>query len=528
MTNSKNSLSVSGQRWLYIILLIGLAIRLTAAYVQPAFLDEAFVYYVTKAGPAQAISRLRIDTHPPTFNLLIYPLVCRIDSIFLLRLPTLLLSIFTLFLSFRLARRFYSETTSLAITAFMALSCNLWITDAQLRTYGPLTFCITIVWLGMLDIYQHGFPLAEWRLSHAWGWALWVLSGLTGACLHSEGAMVLAACALSALALPAQRWITFSCLVLEACPVSLWFIYNRLTVAFPKDEIQRSSLLNTWESFLASPLAIANWDIREWYSIIDSAMLRDLAGLISSCIALVLAILLWALFCKGWISFYRSKKWEACLLGISAVFAPLLICLAVCCGVINYTQSRYAIPLTLPFLITALYGLQTPSLKQLLGALLIPSLAVSLAFPFYPYLWNQNWQPTLNFIASIRQPNDIILVNGKSEFDYSLAMAYDIDNISYRFTDDFKAQLIQHPTPEKLPIAVLTKDMLGPELLHDLRGYRLIVVIGQKYALRDSYLALMNWLSQYYVLTAEFHQPSLKSWATVDTYVWERQPPQNN
>ena len=60
-----------------------------------------------------------------------------------------------------------------------------------------------------------------------------------------------------------------------------------------------------------------------------------------------------------------------------------------------------------------------------------------------------------------------------------------------------------------------------------MRGYRLIVVIGQKYAFPDSYYALTNWLNNYYNLVDEFHQPSLKSWAAVDTYVWEikRQAP---
>ena len=200
---------------------------------------------------------------------------------------------------------------------------------------------------------------------------------------------------------------------------------------------------------------------------------------------------------------------------------PAGICAAACLGLVKYTQPRYAIPVSLPFLLLTLYGMSNTSRKQLLTAFLLPALAVSLVFPFFPYLWNQNWQPTLSFIETIKRPHDIILTNGKSEIDYSLAMAYDINNISYRFTDDYKAQLIQRPSPEKLPVAVLTKDMLDQELLQDLRGYRHIVVIGQKYALPDSYAAMMKWMGTYYNLVGEYHQPALKSWAAIDTYVWE-------
>ncbi|MBQ7568331.1 hypothetical protein IJT17_05940 [bacterium] len=514
-------LSTSGRRWLTAILFLGLAVRLAAAYVQPAFLDEAFVYYVTKAGPAQAIQQLRLDVHPPTFNILMYPLASATHSIFILRLPELLLSIITLALTFFLARRFFSEPLSLALTAFTACSANLVITDAQLRTYGPLTLCLMLLWIGMLDIGRRGSPFAEWRLKPALRWGLWALAGLMGACLHILGAIALGACAVSALALPQQKQRTIGLLIAEALPVSIWFVYNRLTVELPLEARPEASVKNNLEALLVSPLDIANWDVREWYLLIQDPLARSLALQILSICALVLALLLWALFVRGWIKMRQEQPYEANLLGINAICAPVLICLAACFGLVGYTQSRYAVPFSVPFLLLVLQGVNLTSQKQILTALILPTLAISLAFPFCPMLWNQNWQGTLGYIERIKRPNDIILTNGLSESGYALAMAYDIDNIEFRFFDNFKALLIQRPTPGKLPLAILTPDMLDTSLLNDLKGYRIILVMSQMKAIPGN-ADIIKWLSQYYALTDEFHQPSLKNWAEVDVYVWER------
>ena len=508
--------------WLLAILLLGLVIRLAAAYVQPAFLDEAFVYYITKAGPGQAIHRLRIDTHPPTYNLIMYPLVSCTANIFILRLPSLLLSIITLYLSFLFARRFYNDGIALGITAFMALNYNIWITDAQLRTYGPLTLCLTIVWLGMLNIYRHGFPFAElWPQNSNRGWIVWFLAALTGASLHTEGAIVLAGCIIAALYMPHKRRQSVILLGSAAVPVSIWTLYNRITITIPTQTTPNDSIWQHFTGFGASPLNIANWEIREFYALFSDSLLSDFFFQFLSICAFLLALFLWILFLSGWIKLRREKSWEADFLGINAVFAPFFIFAAACLGFVGYTQARYAVPLTLPFLITALQCLSLRSQKQVLTALIAPSLIMSLIFPFCPFMWNQNWKPTLDFIAKNQRAHDIILTNGHSETDFSLAMAYDAENVSYTFRDDFNAQFLQKKSPGKLPIAVITPDMLNEALFQDLRGYRIILVMGQLHTIPGNY-EILNWMNAHYKLTDEFHQPSLKNWAALDTYIWEQ------
>ena len=93
---------------------------------------------MAKSGIANAVHTLKTDAHPPTFNILICPIVMRTADMFLRRLLWGCLSLLTILLSFKL-RCFWEERESFLLTALYASSLRIVITYAHLRTYGPLT-----------------------------------------------------------------------------------------------------------------------------------------------------------------------------------------------------------------------------------------------------------------------------------------------------------------------------------------------------------------------------------------------------
>ncbi len=568
-------ISERGEKILFVIVGLGLLIRLLAAWLQPAFLDEGFVFHLTRSGLASTIHMLKIDAHPPTFNIIMYPLIQATDSIFLLRLPEVLLSLLTIVLSFQLSRRFLEESQALAATAFVALSYNIWLTDAQLRTYGPITLGLTLIWIGMLDIYRDGTPLSvllpirtRWIqvLTNGMGittpdtrrnWILFAIIACGCASLHYLSVLVLFACFLMARALPIKHLpypysdtntikITSLCLILSVIPVGIWLIWSRATCDFTFPVSPAGFSQRHWQAFFSSPAAICNWELSGMPNLCADSLFGPALEAIFPILTEVLTGLLWIFFLLGW---YRlahepssedehssedernseddmpqnsTRRWEANLLGLSTLLPILLLFLACVMGKLQYTQNRYAIPMSLPFIILSAQAFSASGRKRFLGCLLGLTVLLCVLFPFLPQLWNQNWQGTVDFIDKNHRPNDLIAIYNPYA-GYSFAMAYDPEHTSFRFTDKYMVELVQNPDPAKAPLLLISQDILGPELLHDMRGYRLILVLCQEKFFLES-ATILRWLSDYYEIVDSFHEPSLRSWADTSTYILERKP----
>ncbi|MBQ7568197.1 hypothetical protein IJT17_05255 [bacterium] len=512
-------------RWLGIILAIGCLVRLMAAYIQPAFIDEGYVYYVAKSGPSQAIETLKIDAHPPTFNILVYPLVVSTANIFLLRLPMVGISIMTVFFSFLLLRRFYGETDSLLLTALYALSYELIITDAQLRTYGPLTWCLSAVWLGMLDIYRSGSPYPSFaRLPLCVRWGLFFLCGCAGACLHYLGVLSLAACALCSLFLPrGVRGSAFCCLAGGALPACFWLAWCRLTSGFVGEPIPAGFTMSHFNSVFNIPLQLLNLDASLLPLLFGSAAGGEFIKYAAHYVLCPLgAAALWVGFGLGWYRLAKQRAWEVSFLGLNLLFPPCALFAACVLGKLAYSQTRYALPMTVPFIIVLFYGLNQVSRRQAQCFFLGFSALLMACFPFCPALWNQSWRDTLSYLESIKRPNDIIAVC-PAYTGYSFALDYDPEHIAFEFYEGYQVRMVQQPSPGKTPVFLLDPKMAGPELLKDLCGYRLILLMCQEKAYKES-AALLFWLDRYYTLVGEHHFDSINDWADVNTYVLERKP----
>ncbi len=560
-------ISERGEKILFLIVALGLLIRLLAAWLQPAFLDEGFVFHLTRSGLASTIHMLKIDAHPPTFNIIMYPLIQATDSIFLLRLPEVLLSLLTIVLSFQLSRRFLEEPLALAATAFVALSYNIWLTDAQLRTYGPITLGFTLIWIGMFDIYRDGRPfsvllptrrrfikefscgLGHYELDTRMGssWILFTVIACGCASLHYLSVMVIFACFLMALALPSDtREYTRISLILSVIPVGIWLFWSRATCDFIFPVSPAGFSQRHWQAFFSSPAAICNWELSGLPNLCTDSLFGPALEVIFPILTEVLTGLLWIFFLLGWYRLahepssedvhssedersseddmpqYRTRRWEANLLGLSTLLPISLLFLACVMGKLQYTQNRYAIPMSLPFILLSAQAFSASGRKRFLGCLLGLTVLLCVLFPFMPQLWNQNWQGTVNFIDKNHRPNDLIAIYNPYA-GYSFAMAYDPEHTSFHFTDKYMVELVQKPDPAKAPLLLISQDILGPELLHDMRGYRLILVLCQEKFFLES-ATILRWLADYYEIVDSYHEPSLRSWADTSTYILERKP----
>ena len=503
-------------KWLLIIVMLGLVIRLIAAYVQPAFLDEAFVYYTSKIDIEQIISTINQDVHPPTYNILIHPLAKISSSIFILRLPALFCDIFSIFLAYQLIKRFFNQNEALAITAVYTFSYAVWLNNTQLRTYGPLTMLLMLVLLGLIDINTHGQPFFGLSSRPTVNWLLWFTCSLGAASLHILGVIVLAAFIITAMFMPNMKRQTCSVLTISILPVSIWFIFTQSTV------ISNSIFSLTFErfaDFFTIPACLFNLQIRVLTPSLLECRYFSLSQWFAYISALVSSMLLWYFWTLGWKNLKKKSSWTAALLGCSLLFAPLLLFIhGIFSGSPN-SQARYAVPMSIPFYILLFSGMEAKTRQAALYSALAINIGISVMFPFQPKLWNQNWNPTLDFINKSQHPGDIIIVYPPYT-SFSLAMAYDVENISFLLPPQHNLTLIQKKTSAKLPIVAVNSQTF-PEWLSYHHPHRLILIMCQEQYDRQSSLVIQQ-LDTQYKLTDEHHCDSLREWAIINTYVLER------
>ncbi|MDO5297396.1 MAG: glycosyltransferase family 39 protein [bacterium] len=501
--------------WLGIIFCSGLLIRLLASWLQPAFLDEAFVLYVTKGGWQAMINVLRYDTHTPVYNVLMYPLVMLTDDIFWLRLPSALCGLGTIILSYHLACRYCSRGTALVLSAFMALSYNVWLADAQLRNYGPLTFLCTVQWLGCSDINRCGVPFAKLPWPR-WRWPLYFITALLCSGIHVLGTIMQGVIALLSLWLPqpAQKRL-LAASVLAITPCAVWFIICRTQSAL---QLIHSEIHEYAWQFCFTPLYLLNFKSpNDIVNYLGNYLPQE--NIIPYLVPVYLTAnsALWIVFLYCGYKLGKRWRWEGWLLG-SAFLAPLFAVLLSCLLNMQPYSPRYAVPMTLPFLLI-LEQINSAKLKTALISLILSwSIMLCSIFPFCHPIWNQYWQSTIEYIDAHSQAGDTIIVYNPYAI-YSFVLAYDPQGTHFEFSHDrgYHVSLRQHPESKKLTCLPLSEALLDDNFLRRTRGHRLFLVLCQRYQGDNS----LSWLNERFQITDSYHFPSLTSWADAEVCILE-------
>ena len=514
----KTSTGIPPKYWLFIIVLAGAAVRLTAGWVQPAFIDEGFVYYVTKAGWRAMVDVLRYDTHTPVHNVLMYPWVCATDSIFWLRLPSALCGLGAVVLSYHLARRYCSAGTSLALSAFMALSYNVWLADAQLRNYGPLTLLCTVQLLCCSDIYRRGAPFADLPWSRL-RWPLYALTALLCSGIHVLGALTQSVMALFSFWLPspAKKNLLVTS-ILAVLPCVLWFTVCRSSsdLAMVHEETREYAL-----QFCFTPLYLLNLkspnDLVNYFG-------HYLPG--ETIVPFILPAyllfngLFWLVLLYSWYKLVRRWKWEGWLLG-GVFFLPQLEVLLSCLLGMQPYSPRYAVPMTISFLLLCEQW-DSEKLKLSFRQLALGwTVFLCLIFPFFPPLWLQYWQGAIDFIEAKSRPGDIVLLYNPG-ISYSFVWAYDPQGAYYEFSHDsgYHSALRQRPESPKLTCLPLSESLLTEDFLRSVKDRRVFLVLCQRFQGDHS----LELLDKRFKIADSYKFSSLTSWAEADVFLLENVP----
>ena len=504
----------SPPKTLFVILALGLVVRLIAAYLQPAFLDEGFVYQVTKAGFQAMVDVLRNDTHAPTYNLLMYPLVQLTDSIFLLRLPAVIISLGTLWLSYEFSCRFLSKKASLATTAFLALSYSVWLTEAQLRSYGPLAFLATALWLGFNDIERRGTPFHRLPWANA-RWFLFFFTALLASTLHILGTLVVGVLWLFSLNSSLRKRLLIL-LSLAILPTVLWFGWSHSTgtMTYTQEETKSFGL-----QFLNIPLYILNLktpgDVASYLEgfLKPGPWIRNLALTYAISNAVIWAVWIW-----GWkVSVQRWGR-DGWLLALMLLL-PMAAVLVSCILGLQPFAPRYAVTFSLPFIIVCSQACSSVWRLNLWQMALGWTVLLCLAFPFYPPLWNQYWGPALEFINTQARPGDVICTYNPYTM-YALAMAYDPQGASFQFGyhDQYYVVPVHDSQSNKLPIFPLVKSNLLQLYQNMPADKRIFLVICQ----REQGDKSLDMIPTLYSVANRTRFYSLTYWADVEVQLLER------
>jgi uncharacterized membrane protein len=128
--------------WCVVILLVAAGLRLSQLGLKSLWLDEAFAVWNAGHSPAE-IWQATYDNHPPLYYLILHGWLWFGRSEFLVRLPSVFVSLITLALTYRLGRRFLGGRTAVLVVALLAFApldgwyaqearMVIWVTPAAL------------------------------------------------------------------------------------------------------------------------------------------------------------------------------------------------------------------------------------------------------------------------------------------------------------------------------------------------------------------------------------------------------------
>src|SRR5918911_4357279 len=142
---------------LVLLLVAGIALRLTGMTRQSLWLDEAFSLYVAAHRFAQITAFVAgSDAHPPLYYLLLHVWLLFGPSVLALRLLSALASIGSLVAMFFLSCRLAQRRVALLATALMACSAfQVWYAQ-EVRMYALVTLAVLIAVYALVRAWQQG------------------------------------------------------------------------------------------------------------------------------------------------------------------------------------------------------------------------------------------------------------------------------------------------------------------------------------------------------------------------------------
>ncbi len=495
------------KRFYIIILAAGFIIRLAALALQPAFCDEAFIYFATKSESLLRI--LAHDPHPPLWNYIMRPLISLTSNIALLRLPALLFSMLAIHAAFTLGCRVRDEKAGLAMAGFAALCYPVWLAEMQLRPNAVLAWLTLILAIMMLEIRKEGRPRK--------GWLLFAAAASCCASLHYLGAAI-AFFFLAASLFTASRKKAAACLAAALVPISAWLLWTH-------DGNATSTMLVTSNHLraLSAPASLSGLETA--IDIMADDPSNEKAGGLNQDNAvwrLAVSAPLWLLFFAGIASTAKQEKFQAFILAGAFAFPASVLIAGSLLGKGIY-QNRYLLFVSVPLALLIYAG--GDSLKgiprKLSGALFCAiagaNILICLAFPFTPSLWNQYWQSTISFIESNQSPGDKICIF----IPYStmtFAMDYDPGSISVDFTADGNYDITSAPSAGKLKLIPLDDGMAGdPRFMDYLAQGNVFLILCQEEMRGNS--RIMAALDERFTPVLHFRSKSYVYWSDAECYL---------
>ncbi len=501
------------KRFNIIILAAGLLIRLAALALQPAFCDEAFIYFASKSESLLRI--LAHDPHPPLWNYLMRLPIALTANIALLRLPALLFSMLAINASFTLGCRVKDEKAGLAMAGFTALCYPVWLAEIQLRPNAILTWLTLILVIMMLEIRQEGRPRK--------GWLLFTAAAACCASIHYLGA-VIAVFFLAASFFTASRKKAAACLAAALVPISAWLLLTH-------DSQASNTTLVTSNHLRALSAPASLFGLETAIDIVADDPANEKAGGLNQDNAiwrLAFSSPLWLLLFTGIASIAKQDKFQAIILAGTFTFPAAVLIAGSLLGKGIY-QNRYLLFVSVPLALLIYAGGDSlkGSLRKISSVLFCTiagaNILICLAFPFTPSLWNQYWQSTISFIESNHSPGDKICIF----IPYStmtFAMDYDPGSISVIFTADGNYDIISAPSAGKLKLIPLDDGMAEDARFLDYLAQGNVFLILCQEEMRGNG-RIMAALDERFTPVLHFRSKSYVYWSDAECYLLT---PKNN
>jgi len=486
--------------------------RLVAAAASGLYVDEAFVYFMSRLDLGQIVGAARPDNNPPLWYFVLHPLARITRDGLLLRLPSSVMGTLAAPLTY-LAGRTQGERVGLVSGALAAVAYTSWLVDAQTRAYGLLAALCALVLATTLEAPRE--PLPPWR------WAVLAGASVALPLLHLVGWLVdLAMLAASLLPGTPSRWRRAACFALGVASGAAWMAYAAAGAASALHGHQRHPSQLAEMALLPSTLTGLSMPFHwSWLRPTDLAP----AG------SLVVSLLVGAAAVHGLIVIGRTRPRAAATLALYAGVPLCGIAAGAMMGLQSY-QNRYLVPVAGAIFVALAASANTcfasgePARPRhgvrLLGtALCAGAVGVNLVtlacFPFDRYLHNQDWRQAAAWIEHRELEGDVLVacvpysLVGLDFYDH--APDVDVD-----FSTPATMQLRFSPKYRGAEQMAVPPGLLDPGLAARLRGRHVFLLLNQvDDATRQRALEVFRegWL-----LADTLALDSLAGWGRIEVY----------
>lgn len=481
------------------IVLLAALIRLSAASSAGVMNDEAFSFYAASRPLAEMSQALRADMSPPTWYVVLKPLVGLTSEPLPLRLPSVLLGILAVVCAFLAGRRVLGNGVWPALA--VASSYPVWLAEAQIRQYGLQDLAAGVALVLALKAVRERLSATE-RVGY-------LLALCVMPVMHYGGFLILAGLWLALALGPAipDRWRMLGLTTLGALPGLAWLAWSMLGPVLP-DAVDARHLslhlprLAHLPAYLTGLSLPASWPgLRElvpgW-----TGQLLDLIGLG-----------LWSLWGWGWLRLARGgARGEALVLGLGFLVSVGGYVLGHSLGIQPF-QPRYLVPVAAFFVMPMLVGAGRFA-PVLVGLLLLVNLATAGFFPRDPYLWNQDWPGAVDWIRQREQAGDVLAVSMPYAL-MGLNYTYARDQVEVDFSRPGQMGFVFRPGYRGLPqIPLPAAPPAGPP--GPGRVFLVLCPFGD-----SELVGLIDWFNRHYRIVEARIQPCVNVWGRTAVFLLE-------